>query len=188
MHYDRLNPKRMLVFLAHPDDGCSALSETMTKYARQGVQVILLCATRGEACLARVAPEDAGDNRERELRQIAEQLGIEVYFLGYPDGGLSTIEPGMLLETITCWIDMVKPQLMITFGPEDASKHPDHAVISTIVTQAYDQCCPKGLLLYTQPSDSTNSNKLFTIARGTKTTDNYPYWFETEFEEKQITH
>ena len=95
------------------------------------------------------------DIRERELRKAAEQLGIEVYFMGYPDGGLANMEPGMLLETITCWIDMVQPQLILTFGPEGVSGHPDHVIISKIVTQAYDQCCQKGLLLFIRPSDAT---------------------------------
>ena len=44
-----LKPKRMLVILAHPDDESFATGGTLAKYALQDVQVILLCATRGEA-------------------------------------------------------------------------------------------------------------------------------------------
>ena len=43
------NQKRMLVILAHPDDESFAIGGTLAKYAHQGVQVVLLCATRGEA-------------------------------------------------------------------------------------------------------------------------------------------
>jgi LmbE family N-acetylglucosaminyl deacetylase len=233
------NPKRMLVILAHPDDESFAAGGTLAKYAHQGVQVILLCATRGEAGIAGVEPKKAGDIRERELRIAAEQLGIEVYFLGYPDGGLAKTEPGMLLETITCWIGMVQPQLILTFGPEGISGHPDHVTISKVVTQAYDQCCQKGMLLYIRPSEATvlgcgvsasgtddnqrlikvdisdyklnkvraiqshasqnpslpsrpeeevdkiPCSELFSIARGTKTTENYPDWFELEREEQR---
>lgn len=228
-----LKPKRMLVILAHPDDESFAVGGTLAKYAHQGVQVILLCATRGEAGIAGIGPEKAGDIREGELRKAAQQLGIEVHFMGYPDGGLSNTEPGMLLETTTCWIGMVEPQLILTFGPEGVSGHPDHVMISKVVTQAYDQCCQRGLLLYIRPSEATvlgcgvsssitqdwltqveidisdykldkiraiqshasqnpglpgkpeeemdkiPSHELFSIARGTKTTENYPDWFET---------
>jgi LmbE family N-acetylglucosaminyl deacetylase len=228
-----LKPKRMLVILAHPDDESFAVGGTLAKYAHQGVQVILLCATRGEAGIPGVELEKAGDIRELELRKAAEKLGIEVYFMGYPDGGLSKTEPGMLLETITTWIGMVEPQLILTFGPEGVSGHPDHVIISKVVTQAYDQCCQKGLLLYIRPSEATvlgcsvsssiredgqpqieidisdfkldkvraiqshasqntglpgrpeedmdkiPCHELFSIARGTKTTENYPDWFET---------
>jgi len=46
---NKLKPKRMLVILAHPDDESFAVGGTLAKYAHQDVQVILLCATRGEA-------------------------------------------------------------------------------------------------------------------------------------------
>jgi len=149
------NPKRMLVILAHPDDESFAVGGTLAKYSHQNVQVILLCATRGEAGIPGVNPEEAGDTRERELRQAAEHLGIEVHFLGYQDGELVNMKPGMLLETIACWIDLVQPQVIITFGPEGVSGHPDHVTISHVVTQAYDLSYKKGLLLYIRPSEAT---------------------------------
>ena len=150
-----LKPRRMLVILAHPDDESFAAGGTLAKYAHQDVQGILLCATRGEAGIQGVKPEEAGDIRERELRQAAEHLGIEVYFLGYQDGGLANTPPEMLLETIACWIDLVQPQVILTFGPEGISGHPDHVTISRIVTQAYDQFYKKGMLLYIRPSEAT---------------------------------
>ena len=150
-----LKPRRMLVILAHPDDESFAVGGTLGKYAHQNVQVILLCATRGEAEIQGVKPEEAGDIRERELRQAAEHLGIEVYFLGYQDGGLANTPPEMLLETIACWIDLVQPQVILTFGPEGVSGHPDHVTISHTVTKAYDLSYQKGLLLYIRPSEAT---------------------------------
>jgi len=150
-----IKPKRMQVILAHPDDESFAVGGTLAKYAHQNVQVILLCATRGEAGIQGVKPEEAGDIRERELRQAAEHLGIEVYFLGYQDGGLANTPPEMLLETIACWIDLVQPQVILTFGPEGVSGHPDHVTISHTVTKAYDLSYQKGLLLYIRPSEAT---------------------------------
>jgi len=150
-----LKPKRMLVILAHPDDESFAVGGTLAKYAHQDVQVILLCATRGEAGIPGVKPEEAGDIRERELRKAAEHLGNEVYFLGYPDGELANTNPETLLETIACWIDLVHPQVILTFGPEGVSGHPDHVTISHTVTQAYDLSYKKGMLLYIRPSEAT---------------------------------
>lgn len=150
-----LKPKRMLVILAHPDDESFAVGGTLAKYAQQNVQVILLCATRGEAGIDGVKSEKAGDIREGELRKAAEHLGIEIYFLGYLDGELAQTKPGALLETIACWVDLVQPQLILTFGPEGVSGHPDHVTISHTVTQAYDQFYKKGMLLYIHPSEAT---------------------------------
>jgi LmbE family N-acetylglucosaminyl deacetylase len=145
----------MLVILAHPDDESFAIGGTLAKYAHQDVQVILLCATRGEAGIQGVKLEEAGDIRERELRQAAEYLGIEVYFLDYPDGELAQTKPEVLLETVACWIDLVQPQVILTFGPDGVSGHSDHITISHTVTQAYDRFYKKGLLLHIRPSEAT---------------------------------
>lgn len=150
-----IKPKRMLVILAHPDDESFAVGGTLAKYAHQDVQVILLCATRGEAGIPGLSSSEAGDIRERELRKAAEHLGIEVYLSGCPDGELANTNPETLLEHIACWIDLVQPQVILTFGPEGVSGHPDHVTISQIVTQANDLSYNKGMLLYIRPSEAT---------------------------------
>ena len=43
-----LKPNRMLVILAHPDDESFAVGGTLARYAHEGIQVVLLTATRGE--------------------------------------------------------------------------------------------------------------------------------------------
>ena len=152
---NEIKPKRMLAILAHPDDESFAIGGTLAKYAHQDVQVVLLCATRGEAGIPGVTPEEAGAIRERELRKAAQHLGIEVYFLGFFDGELANTIPEKLLETIACWIDLVQPQVILTFGPDGVSGHPDHVTVSHTVTQAYDQFYKNGLLLYIHPSEAT---------------------------------
>ena len=47
-----INAPALLVILAHPDDESFAMGGTLAKYAAQGVQVTLVCATRGEAGIA----------------------------------------------------------------------------------------------------------------------------------------
>ncbi|OGO64555.1 MAG: hypothetical protein A2029_16030 [Chloroflexi bacterium RBG_19FT_COMBO_47_9] len=145
----------MLAIFAHPDDESFGAGGTLTKYAHQDVKVVLLCVTRGEAGIPGVKPVEAGNIRTRELRNAAEQLGIEVYFLDYPDGGLARIKSQTLLEMIACWIDLIQPQVILTFGPEGVSGHSDHIAISNIVTQAFDLTYKKGMLLYIHPSEAT---------------------------------
>ena len=150
-----MKPKRMLVILAHPDDESFAIGGTLAKYTHLDVEVILLCATRGEAGIPGLSPDEAGAIREGELREAARRLGIEVYFLGYQDSELAQTKPEALMETVAGWIDLVQPQVIITFGPDGVSGHPDHVTISHIVTRAYDLSYKKGLLLYIHPSDAT---------------------------------
>ena len=152
---NELEPKRMLVILAHPDDESFAVGGTLAKYTHQDVQVILLCATRGEAGIPGAKPEEVGAIREQELREAAKHLGIEVYFLGYKYGELSDVDPGKLLEHIACWIDMVLPQVILTFGPDGVSGHPDHVTVSHIVTRLVEQFFPDPWLLYIAPSEAT---------------------------------
>jgi len=153
MHEPKL--KRMLVILAHPDDESFAAGGTLAKYARQDVQVVLLCATRGEAGIAGMKPEEAGDIREGELRKAAQELGIEVQFLGCRDGELSRCRTEMLAESMAWWMDMIQPQVILSFGPEGVSGHSDHVTVSNAVTEAYDRYYKKGMLLYIRPSIAT---------------------------------
>lgn len=149
------NSKRMLVILAHPDDESFATGGTLAKYANQGVQVVHLCATKGEAGIPGKSFAETAAIREHELLQAAKSLGTEVHFLGYPDGKLANLPPEFILKTISSWMQRVQPQLIITFGPDGVSGHPDHVTISNIVTQAYDLTDQKGMLLYIHPSDAT---------------------------------
>jgi LmbE family N-acetylglucosaminyl deacetylase len=150
--------KRMLVILAHPDDESFAVGGTLAKYAHQGVQIILLCATRGEAGILGTLPEVAGKIRERELREAARYLEIEVQFLGYMDGKLSEVDPNVLFEDITCWIGLVQPQIILTFGPDGVSGHHHHVTISNVVTKAVEKFYPKVCLLYIAPSKATSAS------------------------------
>jgi LmbE family N-acetylglucosaminyl deacetylase len=185
---DNIYPKRMLVILARPEEHFATLSGMLARYARDGVQVILLCATCSESGDAGVVLEKTREVEEPKFKQTARELGLEVYSLGYSNASLTTVEPCMLLESITCWIDLVKPQLIITAGPEAACTDADEAVLARIVTRAYDECCRKGLLLYSRPSGEVGSSASFTIARGTRETENYPDWLEPELVERQISN
>jgi len=150
-----LRAKRMLAVFAHPDDESFRIGGTLAKYAHQDVQVVLLCVTRGEAGIPGVKSEEARNIRTREARKAAEQLGIEVYFLDYPDGELAHTNLQSLLEMVACWIDLLQRQVILTFGPDGVSGNPNHVAISNIVTQAFDQTYKKGMLLYIHPSEAT---------------------------------
>lgn len=152
---DNFKPDRLLVILAHPDDESFAVGGTLAKYAHEGIQVILLTATRGEVGIPGTDPKTAGAIREKELLQAAKYLGIEVHFLDYMDGELSKVNPASLLEHIACWIGLVEPQVILTFGPDGVSGHPDHVTVSHVVTEAVERFYPNTCLLYIYPSEST---------------------------------
>src|SRR5690349_20205376 len=79
-----MKEQRMIVVLAHPDDESFPLGGTLAKYATEGAEVILVCATKGEAGIPGLPAEETAHLRERELRAAADILGLsDVRFLGW---------------------------------------------------------------------------------------------------------
>lgn len=153
--------RSLLVILAHPDDESFPMGGVLAKYAAEGVRVVLICATRGEAGIPGLPPEATGRLRERELREAAATLGLtEVRFLGYQDGQLALVDPERVVNRLVDIMSEVRPQVVITFGPEGVSGHPDHLAIHRYATLAFDRT---GLsfqgkparLFYLAPSEAT---------------------------------
>lgn len=133
---------RLMAVLAHPDDESLGFGGTLAKYAREGVEVHLVTATRGERGRfgdngEKPPPEVVGRVREGELREAARALGIcEVSFLGYCDGDLDKADVGEAVCKIARHLRQVRPHVVVTFGPEGGYGHPDHIAISQFTTAA----------------------------------------------------
>jgi len=59
-----------------------------------------------------------------------------VRFLDYPDGGVDKVDPAAATQRIAAHLRRVKPQVVITFGPDGAYGHTDHVAISQLTTAA----------------------------------------------------
>lgn len=149
--------KTMLVVLAHPDDESFPMGGTLAKYAANQTRVTLVCATRGEAGVVGVPPEAAGRIREAELRRAAAELGLsEVRFLDYHDGTLAQIDPEEFVSRLSDLLREIRPDVVLTFGPDGISGHPDHVTLSAHFTQAFDRAAlPSARLYYLAPSEAT---------------------------------
>lgn len=146
--------KCLLVVLAHPDDESFGMGGTLALYASQGVQVRLICATRGEAGEVNAdlmkGYKSIADLRTHELACAAGFLGLtSVDFLGYHDSGMQGTDdnqnPASLyqasLEDVSHKIEqMMKkyhPQVVITFDPSGGYLHPDHVKINRAAEKAF---------------------------------------------------
>ncbi|NTU84474.1 MAG: PIG-L family deacetylase [Chloroflexales bacterium] len=135
-------PLRLLCVLAHPDDEALALGGTLARYAAEGVETFLITATRGErgwqgATVEDPGPDALGQLREAELRAAAAVLGLrEVTILGYGDGALAAADGREAVAVVAGHIRRIQPQVVVTFGPDGATGHPDHIAISQITTAA----------------------------------------------------
>jgi LmbE family N-acetylglucosaminyl deacetylase len=147
--------KTLLSVLAHPDDETFGMGGTLALYSRRGVDVHLICATRGE--LGDIDPEfkerikSAACLRTQELRCAAEILGIHgLHFMNYRDSGM----PGSQANThpkalaaqpiekiareIAGMIRQIKPDVVLTFDPIGGYRHPDHIAIHQATVSAFE--------------------------------------------------
>ncbi len=133
---------RLLAVFPHPDDETLGLGGTLAKYSAEGIETYLVCATRGErGWFESEGPdpglEAVGRLREAELRCAAGQLGLhEVSFLDYIDGELDQASPVEIIGKIAGHIRRIRPQVLVTFGPDGAYGHPDHIALSQFTSAA----------------------------------------------------
>jgi LmbE family N-acetylglucosaminyl deacetylase len=138
-----LDPLKLMCIFAHPDDetllGTGGL---LAKYADEGVETHLICATKGERGWQGNPAENPGTEamgqlRAGELQSAAKILGIrEVSFLNYLDGELDQAEPAIAIAKIVMHLRRVRPQVVITFPPDGSYGHPDHIAISQLTSAA----------------------------------------------------
>lgn len=123
---------------AHPDDESRITGGTLALAAARGVSVALYCATRGGAGDAARPPGETAELREGELRAACAALGVgELWLDDFPDGGLSNVHAKLLVERIVRFLRAVRPQAVITFGPDGRTGHADHVVIGQRVGEAF---------------------------------------------------
>jgi LmbE family N-acetylglucosaminyl deacetylase len=138
--------RRLMAVLAHPDDESLGMGGTLAKYASEGVDVCLITATRGDAGRFRgcrsddeghPGPAAVGRIREGELRAAAAVLGLrEVSVLGHHDQQLDRVDPCEVVGQIVAHVRRIRPEVVVTFGPDGAYGHPDHIAISQFTTAA----------------------------------------------------
>ena len=148
-----MNPILLAVF-AHPDDEAFGTGGTIACYATSGVDVVLVCATRGEAGEISdpsfATPETLGQVREEELRCAAEIMGVkELIFLDYRDSGMAgtpenddprafiNAPADAVISTLVGIIRRVQPQIIVTFEPNGGYGHPDHIAIHNHTVSAF---------------------------------------------------
>ena len=154
MQQNTTEKRTLLAVLAHPDDESFGIGGTLAYYAQQGVNIELICATKGE--VGEMEPQYLHDNlspsdiRVNELRCAAGILGIsKIHFLDYRDSGMvgssENNHPQALcnqpLESVALRIVEIirnlKPDLVITFDPIGGYRHPDHIAIHNATVMAY---------------------------------------------------
>src|SRR5215470_16969450 len=133
----------LLAVFAHPDDETSAAAGTLIHYAREGVDIHVVTATRGErgdlgTGDVPIARRELPAVREAELRAVLALYGAHPpILLDYRDQELSTADFATLTHDVWRVMVAVQPEVVLTFGPSGISGHEDHKTIHRAATEAF---------------------------------------------------
>ncbi|GLY64408.1 mycothiol conjugate amidase Mca [Amycolatopsis taiwanensis] len=149
----------MIAVHAHPDDESSKGAATMAKYVAEGVDVLVVSCTGGEAgSILNPAMDRPGvrENmpqiRREEMARAAKILGVNHHWLGFVDSGLPEGDPpppvpegtfaAVPVEEPTR--DLVKiirefrPHVVLTYDENGGYPHPDHIRCHQVSVAAFD--------------------------------------------------
>lgn len=130
---------RLLYVLAHPDDESMGFGGTAVRHTRAGVEVHLLCLTRGGAGWGGRPPgrrpEELPEIRSQELRAAADGLRFGGA-VGYPDGGVPACDQAEIMRRIRDHAVAVKPDVVVGWGPDGGYFHPDHIACGACTDEA----------------------------------------------------
>jgi LmbE family N-acetylglucosaminyl deacetylase len=132
--------RTILGIWAHPDDEVFASGGLMADAVKRGDRVVCLHLTRGEAGLyyRQVWPaRELASVRSAELAASLARLGVsEQRFLDLPDGGLCLVAWEDIVARLHDELVDVDPDVIVTFGSDGFTGHPDHKAVSAWVSTA----------------------------------------------------
>ena len=124
----------------HPDDEAWLSAGLMMQAVAAGDRVVCVTATKGEAGFPADDPRSVSERmaiRESELAACLSILGVtEHRWLGYGNGECALVPDEEAVATLAEIIDDVRPDTVLTFGPDGGTGHSDHIAACRWTTQA----------------------------------------------------
>lgn len=150
--------RTLLAVHAHPDDESSKGAGTMARYADEGVRVVVVTCTGGEAGeILNPAMDQPGvlermpELRRQELAKALEVLNVTAHhWLGYRDSGMADSDtnghPDAFANAdldeatgrLVAIIRAERPQVVLTYDERGGYPHPDHIRCHEISVAAFD--------------------------------------------------
>jgi LmbE family N-acetylglucosaminyl deacetylase len=135
--------RRIACLFAHPDDDTYGVGGTLALHAGADVRITVVLASSGEA--GQIADPSLasrgtlGAVREREDLASWAALGLapDVRFLRYPDGAIADVPREDLVATFLQVLFDGRPHVVVTFGPDGITGHPDHVAVGEAATEAF---------------------------------------------------
>jgi LmbE family N-acetylglucosaminyl deacetylase len=124
---------------AHPDDEIFIAGGILAQAVRNGQRVACVTATHGEQGVqdTRLTPGELAQVRIRELEKSLAILGVKEHsWLSYSDGRCAEADKAEAADKVRRVVEKVRPDTILTFGPDGLTGHPDHQAVSGWVSQA----------------------------------------------------
>jgi LmbE family N-acetylglucosaminyl deacetylase len=135
---------RLTAVYAHPDDDTYGVAGVLASEGPERIEYSLIVATSGEAGVisdpSLANRENLAEVREAEERAALSVLGFAdapIHFLRYPDGQVKDVPREELVDKVARILQEVRPQIVVTFGPEGITKHDDHITVNQAATEAF---------------------------------------------------
>jgi LmbE family N-acetylglucosaminyl deacetylase len=134
----------VLAVWAHPDDESMLGAGVMAEIARRGGRVVNVTATLGEHGTDdpdQHPPARLAERRRGELGSALERLGCGEYrILGLEDGRCDQVTDRMGARLVATVLEDVMPDLVLGFGPDGVTGHPDHRALARWTAEAVRTC------------------------------------------------
>jgi LmbE family N-acetylglucosaminyl deacetylase len=131
---------------AHPDDEAYLSGGLMALARDNGQRVVCVTATRGERGTADPGtwpPDRLAEERTDELAHCLGILGVREHrFLNYRDGECAAADSVLAIARLAEIVDEVRPDTVLTFGPDGITGHSDHRTVSGWVDAAVELAAP----------------------------------------------
>lgn len=132
----------LFAVFAHPDDESFGPSGTLIKLAKDGWDVHIICATKGEASGDVV---NLAHIRSTELKKATTIIGAKtLHFLGFKDGQICAQDYKKISQSIADRVTEIVKKYKVpisvnfmTFEPKGVSGHLDHIAVSYTTTYVF---------------------------------------------------
>ncbi|MET0789783.1 MAG: PIG-L family deacetylase [Cellulomonas sp.] len=139
-----MSPTLGLCF-AHPDDETYSSFGTVALHAADpGFRLAVLHATDGGAGEVapgvEVGPDGLGALRRLEDDRAWMAVGLvpdRHDWLDLPDGEVDAVPFPVLVDRVATFLDEERPDVVVTFGPDGVTGHPDHIAVGAATDEAF---------------------------------------------------
>lgn len=133
---------KILYVFPHPDDESFGPAPAIAAQRRKGHEVFLCTLTKGEATKQRfrlgVSKEEMGKIRYKEMQCVKKMLGLNgMRVFDLPDSGLKELDPLRMEEIIREQIELIEPDVLVTYAVHGISGFEDHLVTHAVVKNVY---------------------------------------------------